>query len=717
MPTGFLLLSGSEDDLNQFEREVTDNERFRLSLGIRELTPESWTGNSAIWVRPEPGARFEKSLLPLAGKAPVLTGKPGDGENQGQSQKHSSESAPGRNGEEPPPAANLAEPSQSESEGSSVAGFQASASTPPYPYPVTHREGPAREEEGELSRLLELFLAFVKAALRLVLAWINHEIAEERTEEGKRPGELPLFDPCPPGAERPRQDGSGQTRPQGPRTFRYFRLTTLPGVSVDETLKKIDQIANKAYDKCLRYPTLLVEKQTALKSAGGGGPQPIGAPMSIDAIPEPDLKIKDYLNQAYFSRINLLAGGQTVDPGSTSPYRQALYFPVQEYSQGKGTVIVVIDTAPKVDPNDPSIDWSAVDVYLDLEPENYTDKRRAGRNVPPPPVALEFHGLMVANLCKLIAPQSRVVLVRALDRYGEGETSQIIQFVTELVQRQISSEFGKVTQPWYKPGERLIFNLSLILDGTSPETIDAPGMLEAVANANLFHALFVCAAGNASSLGVARNPMEPAAYGYFGGYSADYSKMDKDEEGPVTTEQEPRLTPLGDDPYNLVIGVAATSETASYLYARYSHAGPIGAPATEIILDPGCVLKLQDVKRKADGTYEYDPVTGEHIPIFLKQGGRMVPSMVNSRYVKWAGTSFATPLVTGLAALLLGDKGEGTSPNRVLQVKERIWQTARDPMWWNRPHEIDFANALEIEGQPASGVVVGVSSTTPSVEG
>ena len=502
------------------------------------------------------------------------------------------------------------------------------------------------------------------------------------------------------------------------RVLRWFVIRTQDGVSVEEVLSNLARVVQQENRQARRqrqiapYLTLTIDTRTRLKTAGGG--QPTSVPVRQEAIPEPGMKTDDYYTQEYFERIGLVAERDDKTHQLLKDAHNRPIFNVHNQAQGEGTVIVVLDTAPL--PGQAAhpelgemsaVDWSNIEAVIDLQPEFYTkpaqdeNRQEKGKSTDYPPTpahkGVKYHGMMVANLCKTVAPKSRIILVRALDDYGEGHTPSIIEFINFLVRRAPGRTYRELfgasvgpdlaDQVWLPTSANLIFNLSLVLSGTKEEHVQSPTLLFAIDDATLKTPVFVCAAGNDSYLGVSFNPDEPAAYGYFAGYSqTDYRQMTTQ-----TNEEPPSNGPLTYDPYNLVIGVASSAARARFLYASYSNASPLSAPSVEIKLDPGCNLHLADVERQ-----NLVGPDGKTRQVFVYQDDEYVETgaKATSRYVCWSGTSFASPLVTGQVALLLGQREDGRRRTDPTEVKERIWTTAADPKWWNRPREINIAESL-----------------------
>ncbi len=307
---------------------------------------------------------------------------------------------------------------------------------------------------------------------------------------------------------------------------------------------------------------------------------------------------------------------------------------------GRGVTIFVLDTFPYFDGHLDAND-SLLDVFVNFVTDEavrpsptkaveeqecpFVERPRVPLQATDDPDRLAFsevlpyHGLLVASLIRHLAPEARLVGVRVINNHGATFTSDLVRAIDwVLSQPEVNG------QPL--AGEQIIFNMSLSLRRTQKEIVESCAMFYAVHTAAERGCWFVCAAGNDSDFRP-ENPVEPAAYGYYG-------------DSRATARH--------------VIPVAGTHKPTAY--ARFSNEGVVGALATGVIMDPGPSRFKRETLR----------------------GG----------YVRWHGTSFATPQVTGLLALLLSRLEPPEDP------KQFIWERAHPPQRWNGVREICFAHTL-----------------------
>lgn len=264
--------------------------------------------------------------------------------------------------------------------------------------------------------------------------------------------------------------------------------------------------------------------------------------------------------------------------------------------EGKGVTVAILDTSPYLTetPDEQQQTWLVLrnNVSFTLQVEYPVLGMTIATEAFTPTARADEHGLFVAGLVHAVAPQSQIRLIRALGANGCGDANTLI------------SQFWQVlgTTPLAQP---LVINLSLGIDG-DPPTIAALGW--ALLNAGSRSDLIVAAAGNSNQ----------------------------------TTAQIPASKPY-------VIGAAAT--TFDQKDACFSNFGDVGAPGgnggddgTGNLCAPisnlGCLV-------------------GDSVCHTRQQRNNLM-SVVSIRnpgetgFAYWSGTSFATPLISGMVARMLG---------------------------------------------------------------
>ena len=293
---------------------------------------------------------------------------------------------------------------------------------------------------------------------------------------------------------------------------------------------------------------------------------------------------------------------------------------------GQNVTVLILDTLPVQSQVDVSPEY--VDFWIDWvgdespPPQPATPSSSPG-HIPAAEIH-RYHGVIAASLIRHLAPSSTIILARVLDDYGKGWSTTLIKAILwALAHRKSQTRINGQRLVH----DKLIFNLSMGLPRTQAEEAEAICLLRTLDTAAQAATLTVAAAGN-DSCGKPENPVEPAAFGYFG-------------DSPATAEQ--------------IIAVAGTDALTEYAF--FSNEGHLAAPCRHIIGDTGPESCIKQ-------TYGFSTV-------------------------QWSGTSFATPQVTGLAALLWS---AGRVPFH--QIKQHIWRTAHLPSRWNGVREIDYVRAF-----------------------
>lgn len=319
--------------------------------------------------------------------------------------------------------------------------------------------------------------------------------------------------------------------------------------------------------------------------------------------------------------------------------------------QGEGVTVVVLDTAPQLANISPAL----VDFYIAMRgPEaelaateisttapaigtRYSLPRaplklydRPGNDdIMPFQLMQPYHGLLASSLIKELAPKTTVVLLEVLNDQGETSSSNIVEaldYVMFLRQQHAKINGQRLI------GDKVVLNMSLGIPSYLAEEAEATFLLAACNRACEAGAVIVAAAGNDSYYLHPRNPQEPAAYGYY-------------------WESEPT--------YQQIIAVSSTGPEAGQ-YALFSNQGNLGAPGMDLLM---CTGTTHEFTKENNPAYSYT-------------------------HVYWSGTSFATPLVSASAALLLSG---GATPG---EVKQLLWQGATQPEKWSAVPELNIEHSL-----------------------
>jgi hypothetical protein len=241
------------------------------------------------------------------------------------------------------------------------------------------------------------------------------------------------------------------------------------------------------------------------------------------------------------------------------------------------------------------------------------------------PSNVSDHGVFVADIIKDIAPEAEIWVYRVLDDWGVGNQERLAAAVQQAL-RDAQDD----------PPDWLVLNLSLGIGPpaalmqaimTNPDaTFDRDSW-----DQNALNAL------NASSLAgavqVRDDPAMMAANTLFGQKNlpqnvlviaaAGNDSCRPDVTNPASVGLMPRFPAIAED----VIGVSAVQNSFGHWCAFSNHDDAVNPP------DDGVAASGQDIV----GLYTYPLVEGQ-------------PN--RSGWARWSGTSFATPVVSGLAAKL-----------------------------------------------------------------
>ncbi len=335
--------------------------------------------------------------------------------------------------------------------------------------------------------------------------------------------------------------------------------------------------------------------------------------------------------------------------------------------EGQGIRVGVFDTSPFTTTAQQSlgsattetINWISPTLTLTVASGSYLSAQSnsglTGTNVI---TGANQHGLFVSGLIHGIAPESDIVLYRVLDDRGCGDIWQLSQAIgdfTSQVNQDRASLDGAVINlslGVIKPGNALIH--TVVTDTTDSEQGGATGTIStSVQSVEGLDELAIVSLQTAVSTAYGNGIVVVAAAG--------------NDSGWITkTIGSPPFPPQLPAAYPFVIGV----EGSNVLRERscFSNWGSVSAPAgnggegvitstTELTIPSSCMPKVSDCPPAMD-------CADALISLVL-------PDPSTPGYAYWSGTSFAAPLVSGLAALTLDAGMSGTTwlhPREVAQA-------------------------------------------------
>ena len=283
---------------------------------------------------------------------------------------------------------------------------------------------------------------------------------------------------------------------------------------------------------------------------------------------------------------------------------------------GQGVRVGVFDTSPFAEGGRPiPAGWGHPPLLTVVHPTVFDDYP-----VPPPPGLpdppdLNSHGLSVAGLVYAVAPHSDIYLYKVLNEYARGNLYVLCCALMEFMNSVLSN-------PDDAPNGGIInLSLGLVLPEDRRNLVGTKSVFALDFVLALAHCLgltVVAAAGNEST-----------------------------RQGPAESAEFPASQPY-------TIGVKASN----YCNDRscFSNDGDVTAPGGDGYDSGG--------EGGGDCTRPWDKVTG----VERREYGLVGPVLPDDKFphgfARWLGTSFATPLVSGLAALVREHHG-GPPPSVV----------------------------------------------------
>lgn len=357
----------------------------------------------------------------------------------------------------------------------------------------------------------------------------------------------------------------------------------------------------------------------------GGSPFTIGG--SSNVAPHPAANPTEFWRQWAFEEIAL-----------TQPADRVFKVP----TTGEGVRVAVFDTSPYTDAGIPASPAGVAYTIQAASPSPLTiavsHPKRYAQLAPaaalqPPPSDIREHGVFVSSLVHAVAPAAKLHLIRVLDENGCGDLMTLNSAVLDFMRYARSGPRGEPRL------EKVVLNFSLglhpprtaVVPGPTPET--AHSLSGLLARARRWGAVIVAAAGN---------------------------------EGAALSDQDP---PGPQMPANLdsVIGVEAAAPDGQR--ACYANTGDLAAPGGD-----GGPLPASEFDN--DGT-NCGPLHSTCQDAACAYG--VVGVLSTGKYAYWVGSSFATPLVSGTAALMLQIQPDGGRVTDLLGAAPRAQGNALPP--------------------------------------
>src|SRR2546421_3941116 len=275
------------------------------------------------------------------------------------------------------------------------------------------------------------------------------------------------------------------------------------------------------------------------------------------------------------------------------------------------------------------------------------------------------HGLFIAGIVHDVAPKAKIECIRVLNDYGVGDLDTLVNTLSGIYYRMLKGDLI---------GKPMVINLSLVMgppesdlprfgwdnDSKKPPLEGVQGLFKRLVKAG---AIITASAGNDSDPRYVMNALEER-------FGPRYPAAFVDDD-PVALSA---IIPVG----------AVNQRGIAASYSNYPGHHGIGTYAGELPKpDPWLPSAMSHVVTHVDTTSPIDALRGVYsaseYPALSKNNPNSTYQVPNSNaWVYWPGTSFATPIITALAACVL----EG-QPFKSVDVREALIKASKkqQTMW------------------------------------
>ena len=330
--------------------------------------------------------------------------------------------------------------------------------------------------------------------------------------------------------------------------------------------------------------------------------------------------------------------------------------------QGAPVVVVVLDTCPPLETLERAaadrlkdnwllqrvLDTASIDEYTLVEPADLAEVERKGIEQTPSLRArapMTDHGLFITGIIRRLNPDVELHLVRVLSERGLSSNATLTRALLRLPE----------LYPRH-PGQRLVVNLSLM--SAQPERKDLCQHLDPETYMKAGTAGSYVDVGQAADLDATCSADVACAINLlFERYGVlVVAAAGNDFDNKVRAAGEPRPEPRLPARFDNVFGVAAINGQGKA--TRYSNRGDTPVIGNGVAAWGGDTVAREEtdaLKEQTDqmpgGVSEHDAVVGLYTAETLPAGpGQQGGGQNTTGWVKWAGTSFATPVISALAA-------------------------------------------------------------------